>query len=384
MNQENTQTIKDKMKKTLYILIGLNAVLLIGIILFKDLFGIFEHTFENSDPFFSVLETTDDQNKLKKIKIKQFLGGKELSDLGSSLQEESVNNWLIKGDKTPAYKADFKKVEAIFKLFPEAKRFILISSREERQEATGTTKQGETTLVEFLADSDEVIHSFYIGKATPGGAKTFARMSNESEIYSLNGNYNTVFKKDLHDWRDKSIFSFSPGKPTEYAVNVKDEKSFVLKKKKKGWKIVKPFKHPAKPKQVDRLITAMSKLQANKIIMKPKKIKKFLSKKPIGIIQAKWKGKKKPVQENLIILDAKYAEKKGKKKKKEKSRIEKYFVTNTQQAEVFTIAAAKLKSLMNDPEKLKKKKEDKKDKAKIDPALGADKMKDVPINLDDK
>ena len=96
-----------------------------------------------------------------------------------------------------------------------------------------------------LYKGDVVIADIHIGRVgfnqssdgqfNPGGIFTYVRLTNENEVYAVEGFLESSFNRSYTDWRDKSFLRIKKEKISEIQFIYPGDSSFVLTKKDKGW-----------------------------------------------------------------------------------------------------------------------------------------------------
>jgi hypothetical protein len=103
--------------------------------------------------------------------------------------------------------------------------------------------EGGTVVTLFENGSQE--HEIHIGKTnfvqSPqggfGGAYTYVRIGDETEVYAVDGFLESSFNRAYADWRNKNFLRVSREAVTKIAFNYPADSSFVLERKDSVWQV---------------------------------------------------------------------------------------------------------------------------------------------------
>ncbi len=73
------------------------------------------------------------------------------------------------------------------------------------------------------------------GQFNPNSVFTYVRLTNENEVYAVEGFLESSFNRSYNDWRDKSFLRLKKDLITELQFNYPADSGFVVTKKDKGW-----------------------------------------------------------------------------------------------------------------------------------------------------
>ncbi|MBD3391631.1 MAG: DUF4340 domain-containing protein [Chitinivibrionales bacterium] len=174
--------------------------------------------------------------------------------------------------ETTAYPADSAAVHRALEKLEGMSRDILVSQNPEKQE-TFEVDSAHGVLVEVLGEKGESMGTFRIGKNAANYSSHYVRMLGSDDVWSTGGSIKYAFFGDLKRWRDKSILRFEPSSATALTVARTDTATgetvrLGLTKSadsldKVEWSLVEPEKAPAREDVVEKMISALAKLNTN-------------------------------------------------------------------------------------------------------------------------
>lgn len=348
------------MSKRIKILIGINLGLLLAVFLTRDPFGIFETSFEESDPIFAKLGE-DPGEVVDRIKI-THLGSPEPA-LGKPfyLEKKGKDDWQISRGRpeNQAYTVDFKsRLRPFLNKLKEARKFILVSSRKESQATTQTGENSGRINVQLFAPAgkdgqggDKPVYEFFVGSTSPGGSQTHIRLKGDDEIWAVNGDYNNLLKWKLPEWRDRSIFrgGIPAAQVTEaFVTPLMDYSVFRAKKEGNGWQMTQPEKTTIDEGKILKWVNDLGSLKGQKIIMGKKAREKWLPKRknPMARIMVR-KGDR---AQGLFVLGAAYNNPKDGKKT-----VKHFFVTDGTARDLYTLSPGQVRKFYKRAADLKAK-----------------------------
>lgn len=159
---------------------------------------------------------------------------------GIELNREG-NKWIAKKEKRTAPTEQGSVNNAIATL-ANLKPLRLITKKKENWKEYSVGDSG--TRVQ-LYKGDVVVADIHVGRVgfnqssdgqfNPGGIFTYVRLTNENEVYAVEGFLESSFNRSYTDWRDKSFLRLKKEQITEVQFLYPADSSFVLTKKDKGW-----------------------------------------------------------------------------------------------------------------------------------------------------
>jgi len=173
-----------------------------------------------------------DTTKISTIIIKTKLAKQELE----LVKDGKDWNVLVKG-KT--YKAEKSIIRSMI--------MEIYNMRAERLAAMDKPEWNTFQVTDSLAthvkvkQGNKIVADFLIGKFSysqnPQKFNTFIRLSNENEVYAVNGFLAMTFNKQLNDVRNKALVDVHSAQITKLRFTYPADSSFELVKVKNGWKI---------------------------------------------------------------------------------------------------------------------------------------------------
>ncbi|UCD85540.1 MAG: DUF4340 domain-containing protein, partial [Deltaproteobacteria bacterium] len=158
------------------------------------------------------------------------------------------------------YLADPGSIENLLSKVKELSVGSLASKKPEKHSIFQVDKSG--LEVKVLNEGSDPLTHFFVGKAGPDQTSTYLRRGDSPEVYLVNERLKSTFSRS--EWRDLTILKFNPSDVLELTLKPKGEKEISLKRNivEGIWEIDKPFKSPAKQKEVDSLLVSFSSLRA--------------------------------------------------------------------------------------------------------------------------
>lgn len=152
-----------------------------------------------------------------------------------------ANKWMAKKEKSVA-PTEQGSVNNALATLASLKPLRLITKKKENWKEYHVGDSG--TRVQ-LYKGDVVMADIHIGRVgfnqssdgqfNPGGIFTYVRLTNENEVYAVEGFLESSFNRSYTDWRDKSLLRVKKDQITEVQFLYPADSSFVLTKKEKGW-----------------------------------------------------------------------------------------------------------------------------------------------------
>jgi hypothetical protein len=151
------------------------------------------------------------------------------------------NKWIAKKEKSTA-RTEQGSVNNAIATLANLKPLRLITKKKEKWNDYSVGDSG--TRVQ-LYKGDVVLADMHVGRVgfnqssdgqfNPGGIFTYVRLTNENEVYAVEGFLESSFNRSYKDWRDKSFLRVTKEQITEVQFLYPADSSFVLTKKDKSW-----------------------------------------------------------------------------------------------------------------------------------------------------
>jgi hypothetical protein len=151
------------------------------------------------------------------------------------------NRWSVKVDSRVA-NTEQGSVNMALANFVKLKPLRLVTKKKEKWNEYSVADSGTRVKV---FKGDEVVADIHIGRIgfnqssdgqfNPGGVFTYVRLTNENEVYAVEGFLESSFNKGYNDWRDKSFLRLKKDLITELQFNYPADSGFVVTKKDKSW-----------------------------------------------------------------------------------------------------------------------------------------------------
>jgi len=151
-------------------------------------------------------------------------------------------NWAVKMDNRNAT-AERGSVTGAMGQFIHLKPLRLISKKKTKwkEYSVGDT----STQVKFMKGG-ELLADLRIGKIgfnqqpgqqqfSPGGVFTYVRLSNQDEVYAVEGFLESAFDRSYNDWRDKAFLRLKQNTITKVVFTYPADSGFVIEKRDKKW-----------------------------------------------------------------------------------------------------------------------------------------------------
>jgi hypothetical protein len=151
-------------------------------------------------------------------------------------------NWVVKMDNRSAT-AERGGVSRALGQFMNLKPLRLVSKKKNKWKEFNVSDT--STQVKFLKGID-VLADVRVGKNgfnqqpggqqfSPRGVFTYVRLSNEDEVYSVEGFLEPTFNKSYNDWREKSFLRLKQNEITKVTFIYPSDSGFVIEKRDKKW-----------------------------------------------------------------------------------------------------------------------------------------------------
>jgi len=154
------------------------------------------------------------------------------------------NKWtVVQDDKT--YPADKSSVNNILSTVADLNAVRMVSRKKEKWDSYNVGEKGTNVSV-YVDGSPKA--EFRVGKTgfnqNPTQqqfgrqgieAFTYVRMTDEDEVYMVNGFLEASFNKSVNDWRDRSFLRFAPAEVSKVSFQYPADSSFVLEKRDSVW-----------------------------------------------------------------------------------------------------------------------------------------------------
>jgi hypothetical protein len=150
-------------------------------------------------------------------------------------------SWTVKKDNRSA-NTEQGSVNNALAAFVKLKPLRLVTKKKEKWNEYSVADSG--TYVKIYK-GDKVVTNVHIGRIgynqssdgqfSAGGIFTYVRLTNENEVYAVEGFLESSFNRGYNDWRDKSFLRLKKDQITEIQFSYPADSSFVLSKKDKSW-----------------------------------------------------------------------------------------------------------------------------------------------------
>ncbi len=151
------------------------------------------------------------------------------------------NKWIAKKEKSTA-RTEQGSVNNAIATLANLKPLRLITKKKEKWNEYSV---GDSSTRVQLYKGDVVVADIHVGRVgfnqssdgqfNPGGIFTYVRLTNENEVYAVEGFLESSFNRSYTDWRDKSFLRIKKEQITEIQFIYPGDSSFVLTKKDNGW-----------------------------------------------------------------------------------------------------------------------------------------------------
>jgi hypothetical protein len=168
-------------------------------------------------------------------------------------------NWKVtKGSRSePSDRAAVKNILGVMANL-QAQR--LASRKKEKWE---DFKVGETSTHVTAYAQGKKVADFHVGKVgftqggggMYGGSYTYVRLSDENEVYTVDGFLEPTFNTSFNEWRDKTFLKLSKDDIIKLSFTYSADSGFVASKRDSAWYIGNNLADPAK---VDRVIQSFA------------------------------------------------------------------------------------------------------------------------------
>ena len=169
-------------------LILLNILLLVGVVLQKDPFHLFEKTYESSEKFYKA-----NLSEISKIIYKRK--NEDSSKKKLELQNSSWNLIISTGN---SYLADEEKVSQLLKALLEARKYTIATSGKEKFSEYGLDSS-DTFEVE-LFKGETSIGKMALGNAGGGGSFTHILWNDSEDIYIVEDSIKPLLGRGADDY----------------------------------------------------------------------------------------------------------------------------------------------------------------------------------------
>src|SRR6266850_1885188 len=169
-------------------------------------------------------------------------------------------NWKVsKGNRSEL--SDRAAVKNILGIMATLKAQRLASRKKERWEDYKVGEGG--THVTVYGEKGKKVADFHIGKTgftqsgtgQFGGSYTYVRMSDENEVYTVEGFLEPAFDNSFNDWRDKTLLKLNKADIAKLSFRYPADSGFVVNKRDSVWYI---GNDPADASKVDQVVQSFS------------------------------------------------------------------------------------------------------------------------------
>jgi hypothetical protein len=150
-------------------------------------------------------------------------------------------SWTVKKENRSA-NTEQGSVNNALAAFVKLKPLRLVTKKKEKWNEYSVADSG--TYVKIYK-GDDVVANVHIGRIgynqssdgqfSAGGIFTYVRLTNENEVYAVEGFLESSFNRNYNDWRDKSFLRLKKDQITEIQFSYPADSSFLLTKKDKNW-----------------------------------------------------------------------------------------------------------------------------------------------------
>jgi Domain of unknown function (DUF4340) len=150
-------------------------------------------------------------------------------------------SWTVKKENRSA-NIEQGSVNNALATFVKLKPLRLVTKKKEKWSEYSVGDSG--TYVKVFKGND-MVANMHIGRIgynqssggqfNPGGVFTYVRLTNEDEVYAVEGFLESSFNRSYNDWRDKSFLRLKKDQITEIQFSYPADSSFALTKKDEGW-----------------------------------------------------------------------------------------------------------------------------------------------------
>ena len=208
-------------------LILLNILLLVGVVLQKDPFHLFEKTYESSEKFYKA-----NLSEISKIIYKRK--NEDSSKKKLELQNSSWNLIISTGN---SYLADEEKVSQLLKALLEARKYTIATSGKEKFSEYGLDSS-DTFEVE-LFKGETSVGKMALGNAGGGGSFTHILWNDSEDIYIVEDSIKPLLGRGADDYFiNKRITPISVNSSDILSVSFTSKtknKNYMLQKKETKW-----------------------------------------------------------------------------------------------------------------------------------------------------
>jgi hypothetical protein len=238
-------------------LITINSLLLLGVLLQKDPFHLFEKTYESSDKFYKA-----NLSEISKITFKRK--NEESSQKKLELQNSS---WKLFVNSELSYMADEEKVSQLLKSLLEARKYTIASSGKNKFSEYGL--DSTDTFVVELFKGDTSLGRMALGNAGGGGSFTHILWNDSEDIYIVEDSIKPLLGRGADDFFiNKRITPISVNSSDILTVSLTSKiknKNYMLQKKETKWYLGEKETEVSSEK-ITGLLNKLSSLVADGVI----------------------------------------------------------------------------------------------------------------------
>jgi Domain of unknown function (DUF4340) len=151
------------------------------------------------------------------------------------------NRWTVERENKK-YDADASSVKSILGMLGRVDAERMVSRKKDKWETYNVGEKSTHITIYYGADQKASLH---IGKSGfnqgssggmyGGGAYTYVRLSDENEVYVVNGFFESAWNRPFNDWRNKSFLRIPRDLIKKISFRYPADSSFVLEKKDSLW-----------------------------------------------------------------------------------------------------------------------------------------------------
>ncbi len=235
------------MKKNVYLLAGILAILILLAVVVMNRPGETDISAENSHFLFSI-----DSASVDKIVLRSHLSSVTLVKKGSE--------WFL--SEPVEYHADQSNVNLLIHQSKNLDAKEIVSSNPDKRSIFQVDSNG--TLVRIFQNGQEHA-SFVVGKMGQSYSETYLRKAESNDVNVVKGALSWSFNKSVKDWRDKTILAVPKETIDKISYQYPGE-TFTLAFKDSTWMI---GSDKAKANEVSTLLGVLSNVQADDFVDSP-------------------------------------------------------------------------------------------------------------------
>lgn len=217
-----------------------NKILLIGLLLLIGLFVV-SRLFRSPQLESNLRKELVKLDTAKVTEVRVTSSGEDRKTVKLTRENKT---WIVTSDDKK-YKVDVNAIKGLLNGVGSVQAERMVSRKKEKWESFSVDDKATVVSVYYGSDKEA---EFHIGKTgfnqPPGGGNpmsggnfspyTYVRLSDEDEVYIVNGFLGSTFNRALNDWRDKSLLRVPRDLVTKVSFNYPDS-GFVAVKQDSIW-----------------------------------------------------------------------------------------------------------------------------------------------------